>query len=48
MLDRYNSDPTSIEHIFTGDKTWVYEFDMQTGQQLSEWRSLLFSSIFIV
>ena len=21
-----------------GDETWVYEFDMQTSQQASEWR----------
>lgn len=38
MLERANSDPTFIKRIITGDETWVYEFDMQTSQQASEWR----------
>lgn len=38
MLERVNSDPTFIKRIVTGDETWVYEFDMQTSQQASEWR----------
>nr|APL98288.1 putative DD34D transposase [Bactrocera tryoni] len=38
MLDRANSDPTFMESIITADETWVYEFDMQTSQQSSEWR----------
>ncbi|XP_018357096.1 PREDICTED: putative uncharacterized protein FLJ37770 [Trachymyrmex septentrionalis] len=38
MLERVNSDPTFIKRIITGDETWVYEFDMQTSQQASEWR----------
>ena len=33
MLDRANSDPTFMERIIFGDETWLYEFDMQTGQQ---------------
>ena len=28
-----------MERIITGDETWVYEFDMQTDQQSSEWRT---------
>ena len=32
MLDRANSDPTFMERVIIGDKTQVYEFDMQTGQ----------------
>lgn len=38
MLDRVNSDPTFMERIITGDETWVYEYDMLTSQQSSEWR----------
>lgn len=38
MLERANSDPTFMKRIITGDETWVYEFDMQTSQQASEWR----------
>ena len=36
MLDRSNSDFTFMEHIITSEETWIYEFDMQTGQQSSE------------
>ena len=39
MLDHANSDPTFMKRIITGDYTWFYEFDMQTGQQSSEWRT---------
>lgn len=38
MLQRVNSDESFIKRIITGDETWVYEFDMQTSQQSSEWR----------
>ena len=37
MLERVNSNPTFIKRIVTGNETWVYEFDMQTSQQASEW-----------
>uniref|UniRef100_A0A0K2VAF9 Histonelysine Nmethyltransferase SETMARlike [Megachile rotundata] n=1 Tax=Lepeophtheirus salmonis TaxID=72036 RepID=A0A0K2VAF9_LEPSM len=37
MLDRPNSDPTFTERIITVDETWVYEFNMQTSLQSSEW-----------
>ena len=40
MLERVNSDPTFIKRIVTGHETWVYEFDMQTSLQASEWRLL--------
>ncbi|KAL7726506.1 hypothetical protein ACLKA6_001128 [Drosophila palustris] len=39
MLERVSSDPTFIERIITGDETWVFEYDMQTSQQSSEWRA---------
>ena len=38
MLERVNSDPTFIKRIVYGDEIVVYEFDMQTSQQASEWR----------
>ncbi|KAJ8704018.1 hypothetical protein PYW07_013312 [Mythimna separata] len=38
MLERVSSDPTFMKRIVTGDETWVYEFDMQTSPQASEWR----------
>ena len=39
ILDHANFDPTFMKRIITGDETWVYEFDMQTSQQWSEWRT---------
>ena len=39
MLDHINFDPTFRKRIITGDETWVYEFDIQTSQQLLEWRT---------
>ena len=40
MLSRANSDPTfMVERIITGDETWVYEFDVQTGPQSPEWKT---------
>ena len=29
---------TYIQHITTDDETWVYEYDVETAQQSSEWR----------
>ncbi|KAJ8963246.1 hypothetical protein NQ318_018712 [Aromia moschata] len=30
-------DPTFNKRIITGDETWVYEYDVETDQQSSEW-----------
>ena len=38
MVSRASTDPTFMKRIITGDETWVYEYDMQTSQQSSEWR----------
>lgn len=27
-----------MKRVVTGDEMWIYEFDMQTSQQVSEWR----------
>ena len=37
-LDNIAEDPTFIKRIITGDETWVYEYDVETVQQSSEWR----------
>jgi hypothetical protein len=31
--------PNFISNIITGDKTWVYVYDPETKQQLSQWKS---------
>ncbi|CAK9827582.1 Mariner Mos1 transposase [Anthophora retusa] len=38
MILRVSSDFTFMKRIITGDETWVYEYDMQTSQQSSEYR----------
>lgn len=38
MLANVDSDPNFMKRIITGDETWVYEYDMETAQQSSEWR----------
>lgn len=38
MLSELRNDPMFFSHIITGDESWVYEFDMETEQQSSEWR----------
>ena len=30
-----------MERIITGDETWVYEFDLQTGQQVPEGQAVI-------
>ncbi|KAJ8939665.1 hypothetical protein NQ318_006187 [Aromia moschata] len=37
MVSRADNEPNFIKHIITGDETWVYEYDMQTSRQSSEW-----------
>ena len=38
MLANVANDLTFIKRIITGDETWVYEYDVETAQQSSEWR----------
>jgi hypothetical protein len=37
MLSVVQNDSTFMKRIITGDETWVYEYDMETEQQSSEW-----------
>ena len=39
MLDNIADEPTFIKRIITGDETWVYEYDIETAQQSSKWRT---------
>ncbi|KAJ8957589.1 hypothetical protein NQ318_020630 [Aromia moschata] len=38
MVSRADSEPNFMNRIITGGETWVYEYDMQTSRQSSEWR----------
>ncbi|KAJ8945418.1 hypothetical protein NQ318_009873 [Aromia moschata] len=33
-----DNEPNFMKRIITGDEAWVYEYDMQTSRQSSEWR----------
>lgn len=38
MISQASNDSTFMKCIITGDETWVYEYNMQTSQQSSEYR----------
>lgn len=38
LISEAENDPTFMKRIITGDETWVYEYDVETSQQSSEWR----------
>ena len=39
MFTNVADDPKFIKCIITSDETWVYEYDVETAQQSSEWRT---------
>jgi hypothetical protein len=39
LWKKANEDPTFISWIITGDKNWIYGYDPETKQQLSQWKS---------
>lgn len=36
MLDNVASDPRFLKHIFTGNETWFYEYDIEDTFEFSE------------
>ncbi|XP_068201628.1 histone-lysine N-methyltransferase SETMAR-like [Palaemon carinicauda] len=38
MLDSTNRDPSFMNTIITGDKSWVYGYDPETKSQSSQWK----------
>lgn len=41
MLVNVAEDPTFIKRIITGAETWVYNYDVESVQQPSEWQKLI-------
>ena len=37
LLDRVSVDENFLKIIVTGDKTWVYDYDVETKAQSSQW-----------
>jgi hypothetical protein len=39
LREKANEDPTFISRIMMGDESWIYGYDPETKQQLSQWKS---------
>jgi histone-lysine N-methyltransferase SETMAR len=39
LKQQARDDPNFISNIITGDETWVYDYDPETKQQSSQWKS---------
>ena len=39
LLGRVRGDPDFLEQVITGDETWVFEYDLETKRQSSEWHT---------
>jgi hypothetical protein len=37
FLQRANDDENLLKNVITGDKTWVYSYDVETKKQSSHW-----------
>ena len=38
MLNDVNDDPDLLKRVITGDKSWVYGYDVETKAQSSQWK----------
>ena len=38
LFERSCEDVQFLKNILTGDESWVYGYDLQTKQQLSQWK----------
>jgi hypothetical protein len=36
LFDRLNADENLLKNVITGDKTWVYGYDIETKEQSSQ------------
>jgi hypothetical protein len=39
LWEKANEDSTFISGIITGDESWIYSYDPETKQQVSQWKS---------
>jgi histone-lysine N-methyltransferase SETMAR len=39
LREKADEDPTSISRIISGDGSWIYDYDPETKQQSSQWKS---------
>jgi hypothetical protein len=38
LKERVRNDPEFISKVITGDETWIYGYDPETKQRLSQWK----------
>ena len=38
MLNDVNDDSDLLKRVMTGDESWVYDYDVETKAQLSQWK----------
>ena len=43
LKDRLEADPNCMANIITGDKSWVYGYDLEIKMQSSQWKMSGFS-----
>jgi hypothetical protein len=39
LQEKANEDPTFISRIIMGDESWIYRYDPEIMEQLSQWKS---------
>jgi len=39
LLERIENDKTFFKNVITGDETWIFEYDLDTKRQSSEWHT---------
>ena len=39
LLERNENDKIVFKHVITGDETWIFEYDLDTERQSSEWHT---------
>jgi len=38
-LEQIKNDPSFLEHVITGDESWIFEYDPETKRQSQEWHT---------
>ena len=41
ILEQLETEPNSLKRVVTGDKSWIFEYDLLTKRQSLEWKSAL-------
>jgi len=39
FLKQIENNPSCMEHVITGDESWIFEYDSETKHQSQEWHT---------